>query len=146
MSTVFAKPGQVRGDWYVVDAEGKTLGYPVYATIDGTLENVLPAGHRVTRGEAICQLNNTEVARELASVEGEYRLRKLRVEHLERLRGVDSEANDELPTARAALADAKRRGRVLRPGTIAKTVLCNIDQRVRTWPEKPSFRGAGVSN
>jgi len=26
MSTVFAKPGQVRGDWYVVDAAGRTLG------------------------------------------------------------------------------------------------------------------------
>lgn len=26
MSTVFAKSGQVRGDWYLVDANGKTLG------------------------------------------------------------------------------------------------------------------------
>ena len=26
MSTVFARPGTVRGDWYVVDANGKTLG------------------------------------------------------------------------------------------------------------------------
>ena len=26
MSTVFAKPATVRGDWYVVDAKGKTLG------------------------------------------------------------------------------------------------------------------------
>ncbi len=26
MSTVFAKPGKVRGDWYLVDASGKTLG------------------------------------------------------------------------------------------------------------------------
>jgi len=26
MSTVFAKPGQVRADWLVIDAEGKTLG------------------------------------------------------------------------------------------------------------------------
>jgi large subunit ribosomal protein L13 len=26
MSTVFAKAGQVRGDWFVVDAAGKTLG------------------------------------------------------------------------------------------------------------------------
>jgi large subunit ribosomal protein L13 len=26
MNTVFAKAGQVRGDWYVVDASGKTLG------------------------------------------------------------------------------------------------------------------------
>ena len=26
MTTVFAKPGAVRGDWFVVDASGKTLG------------------------------------------------------------------------------------------------------------------------
>ncbi len=26
MSTVFAKPATVRGDWFVVDAKGKTLG------------------------------------------------------------------------------------------------------------------------
>ncbi len=26
MTTVFARPGTVRGDWYVVDANGKTLG------------------------------------------------------------------------------------------------------------------------
>jgi large subunit ribosomal protein L13 len=26
MSTVFAKPGEVRSDWYVIDATGKTLG------------------------------------------------------------------------------------------------------------------------
>jgi large subunit ribosomal protein L13 len=26
MATVFAKPATVRGDWYVVDAKGKTLG------------------------------------------------------------------------------------------------------------------------
>lgn len=26
MSTVFAKPATVRGDWYVVDAKGQTLG------------------------------------------------------------------------------------------------------------------------
>jgi hypothetical protein len=31
------------------------------------------------------------------------------VEHLEKLRGVDSEANDQLPTAAAALADSQRR-------------------------------------
>jgi putative peptide zinc metalloprotease protein len=81
----------------------------VYATIDGTLASALPAGQRVMRGEVIGRLKNVEVSRELARVEGEFRLRKLRVEHLERLRGVDPAANDELPTARAALADAERR-------------------------------------
>ena len=26
MTTVFAKPAEVRGDWFLIDAEGKTLG------------------------------------------------------------------------------------------------------------------------
>jgi putative peptide zinc metalloprotease protein len=81
----------------------------VYATIDGTLEHMLPAGRQVARGQIIGQLANLTVTLELARAEGECRLRRLRVEHLERLRGVDTEANDELPTARAALADAERR-------------------------------------
>jgi putative peptide zinc metalloprotease protein len=81
----------------------------IYATIDGSLASILPAGRRVERGETIARLDNVEVKRELARVEGEYRERKLRVEHLERLRGVDPEANDKLPTALAALADAERR-------------------------------------
>ena len=81
----------------------------VYATVEGTLENMLPAGSKVVRGEAIGRLANSEVAVEIAQLEGECRLKKLRVEHLERLRGVDREANDQLPTARTALADAERR-------------------------------------
>jgi putative peptide zinc metalloprotease protein len=81
----------------------------VYATVEGTLENMLPAGTRVVRGEAIGRLANSEVAVEIAQLEGECQLKKLHVEHLERLRGVDREANDQLPTARTALADAERR-------------------------------------
>jgi hypothetical protein len=36
-------------------------------------------------------------------------VRQLHVEHLERLRGVDTKANDEIPTAQTALADSRRR-------------------------------------
>jgi putative peptide zinc metalloprotease protein len=81
----------------------------VFATTEGTLASVLPANRKVTKGETIGQLKNTETEIELARLEGEQRLRKLRVEHLEKLRGVDREANDQLPTARAALADSERR-------------------------------------
>jgi putative peptide zinc metalloprotease protein len=49
------------------------------------------------------------VQRELTRLEGEHQLRELKVEHLERLRGIDREANDQLPAARAALADSARR-------------------------------------
>jgi putative peptide zinc metalloprotease protein len=81
----------------------------VYATIDGTLVEILRAGQPVRRGDAIGALRNVEVQLDLTRADGEFAQRKLRVEHLERLRGVDPEANDELPTARAALADSERR-------------------------------------
>ncbi len=81
----------------------------VYATVEGTLQEMLPAGSKVARGDTIGKLDNSEAELELARLEGECRLRQLRVEHLERLRGVDREANDQLPTARTALADSQRR-------------------------------------
>jgi putative peptide zinc metalloprotease protein len=81
----------------------------VYATIEGRLHGAMRAGTRVHRGQMVAQLENTQTVFELARLEGEQRLRQMRVEHLERLRGVDREANDELPTARAALDDIERR-------------------------------------
>ncbi len=81
----------------------------VYAKIGGTLDSILPAGSQVRRGDVIGRLASVDLEVELAQLEGERRLRALRVEHLERLRGVDREANDQLPTARAALADSERR-------------------------------------
>jgi putative peptide zinc metalloprotease protein len=81
----------------------------VYATTAGKLESILPAGSRVKRGDVIGRLANSEVELEIAQLDGERRLKQLRVEHLERLRGVDTQANDQLPTARTALADAGRR-------------------------------------
>ncbi|HJQ79003.1 MAG TPA: HlyD family efflux transporter periplasmic adaptor subunit [Lacipirellulaceae bacterium] len=81
----------------------------VYATTGGRLVSASPAGRKVSRGEVIGQMMDPELERELVRLEGEHALRQLKVEHLERLRGTDTEANDELPTARAALADTKRR-------------------------------------
>jgi putative peptide zinc metalloprotease protein len=81
----------------------------VYATTGGTLEMAVPAGSRVSRGQLIGQLADPELQQELVRLEGQHALRQLRVEHLERLRGTDAEANDQLPTARAALADTTRR-------------------------------------
>jgi putative peptide zinc metalloprotease protein len=81
----------------------------VYAAIGGTLTKILPAGSKVKRGDVIGQLTNTETELELAHLEGELKVRQLHIEHLERLRGVDSKANDEIPTAQTALADSQRR-------------------------------------
>jgi multidrug resistance efflux pump len=81
----------------------------VYATVGGTIEKILPAGSQVKRGDVIGHLQSTEIELELTRLEGELKLRQLHVEHLEKLRGVDREANDQLPTARSALADSQRR-------------------------------------
>ena len=81
----------------------------VYATAGGTLTKMLPAGSKVQRGDVIGQLQDTGAEIEIARLEGELKLRQLHVDHLERLRGVDREANDQLPTARTALADSQRR-------------------------------------
>jgi putative peptide zinc metalloprotease protein len=81
----------------------------VYATVEGTLENMLPAGAKVARGDTIGTLTNMPTQLELARLDGECRLRQMRVDHLEKLRGGDPEANDQIPTAQMALADSKRR-------------------------------------
>ena len=81
----------------------------VYATSEGTLDEILPAGTKVARGDVIGKLHNSETDLEIARLEGECHVRALHVEHLEKLRGVDHEANDQLPTARTALADSERR-------------------------------------
>jgi putative peptide zinc metalloprotease protein len=81
----------------------------VYANAEGTLAGALPTGRIVHRGETIARLTNADTEIEIARLENEERSRKLRVEHLEKLRGIDREANDQLPTAVAALADSQRR-------------------------------------
>jgi putative peptide zinc metalloprotease protein len=81
----------------------------VLATIDGTLEESLPAGRQVKRGETIGQLTNSSTQLEMEKLDAERRLRQLRVKHLLLLRGLDREANDDLPTAQAALADSEQR-------------------------------------
>jgi putative peptide zinc metalloprotease protein len=81
----------------------------VYTTIDGTLASAVPVGTHVEPDERIAQLENDQVELELARLEGQHRLQELRVSHLEALRGVDPEANDQLPAAEAALADLARR-------------------------------------
>jgi putative peptide zinc metalloprotease protein len=80
----------------------------VNATIEGLVTAALPAGQSVAAGETIVSLENADVRLGLVRLEGEQRLARLRVEHLERLRGLDPQAGDRLPTARAVLADVER--------------------------------------
>jgi len=124
----------------------------VYATVDGTLVAMLTAGEKVARGDVIGRLTNAEAHRELERLAGEFRQRQLRVEHLEKLRVLDAEANSALPTARAALADSERRLTEQRREAERLTLIAPIDgvlieapgltptstSTSRLWRAKPS--------
>jgi putative peptide zinc metalloprotease protein len=81
----------------------------VYATVEGTLVEALPAGEKVVAGQQLAMLDNAAIQLDLARMEGQHRLQELRVAHFERLRAVDPAAGDKLPTARAALIDLEQR-------------------------------------
>jgi hypothetical protein len=53
MKTYSAKPDDVRRDWYLVDAEGKTLGRPQYCSAE---QRCLPLqGNRGAESESVSQ-------------------------------------------------------------------------------------------
>lgn len=116
----------------------------VAATMDGTLARILPAGRHVSRGETIGQLVNASTQLELEKLDGERRLKKLRVDHLQRLRLDDRQANDELPTARAALADSERRLEELRGDARRLTLVAPTDGVVIPAPRLPSQSQGGT--
>lgn len=110
----------------------------VYATVEGTLDKMLPAGTKVAKGQTIGLLENTPTQLELARLEGECKLRQLRVEHLEKLRGSDPEANDQLPTAQMSLADSKRRLEERRNEAQRLTLTAPADGVVIPAPRTPA--------
>jgi hypothetical protein len=81
----------------------------VYATVDGTLVAAVPAGRRVAAHDTIATFENPEISRELARLSGEHRLASVRLQNLERLRGLDPKSGAEIPAARAHLADIANR-------------------------------------
>jgi putative peptide zinc metalloprotease protein len=114
----------------------------VSATIDGTLTGTLPAGRHVKRGETIGQLADASTHYEVEKLEGEQRLRQLRVDHLERLRGLDRQANDDLPTARAALADSERRLGELRSDSQRLTLTAPVEGVIIPAPRLAAAGGS----
>jgi putative peptide zinc metalloprotease protein len=120
----------------------------VSAKIDGMLASILPAGRRVARGETLGELVNAGTQLELEKLQGQRQLKKLRVEHLEKLRGLDREANDELPTARAALADIERRLEQLHIDARRRTLVAPTDGVIIPAPRLAAAGGspAGLSH
>jgi putative peptide zinc metalloprotease protein len=112
----------------------------VYATIDGALASAPRAGSHVKRGDVIGRLENLEVDRELERVAGECRLKQLRLEHLEKLRGADPEAGKQIPTAWAALADSEHRLEDRRRDAERLTLKAPADGFVLPAPRTPAVR------
>src|SRR5262245_41374670 len=113
----------------------------VYATAGGTLVKMLPAGTKVHKGDVIGQLQDTGAEIEITRLEGELKLRQLHVDHRERLRGIDHEANDQLPTARTALADSQRRLEERRKEAKRLTLTAPVDGVVISPPRRDAKEG-----
>jgi biotin carboxyl carrier protein len=113
----------------------------VYATAGGTLIKMVPAGTKVRRGDVIGQLQDTGAEIEITRLEGELKLRQLHVDHLERLRGIDHEANDQLPTARTALADSQQRLDERRKEAKRLTLTAPVDGTVISPPRREAKEG-----
>jgi multidrug resistance efflux pump len=122
----------VRAPLVLMPADASRL----YATAGGTLTKMLPAGSKVHRGDVIGQLQDTKAEVEIARLEGELKLRQLHLDHLQRLRLVDQESNDQLPTAQTALADSQRRLDERREEAKRLTLVAPIDGVVIPAPRK----------
>jgi putative peptide zinc metalloprotease protein len=90
----------------LVEPSGATR---VYVTVPGTLLEAAEAGQSVRAGEPIARLENLELARELARLEGDRDRQALHVRNLRGQQGSDPAAAAQIPTAEEALADLETR-------------------------------------
>ena len=146
----------VTGPVVFVPAEGQA----VYAPIGGELVFATTAGTPVKRGDVLARLADPQVELALAQQEGEYQVRRVRYEQIQSLRVWDERSSTQIPTARAALADAeaqlaeRRRqaqqlvltapvdGVVVAPPAVDATA--DDDGRLPTWSGSPlEARNAG---
>ncbi len=79
----------------------------VYAATAGELRWAAAPGTRVEQGDVVARLANPGIELALAKQRGETEVRRVRTEQLQSLRSWNSRANEQLPTAHAALADAR---------------------------------------
>ena len=110
----------------------------VYATVEGTLEKICRPARKWSAARQIGTLANMPTQLELARSKVSASLRQMRVEHLEKLRGGDPEANDQLPTAQMSLADSKRRLEERRNEAERLTLTAPADGVVIPAPRHPA--------
>jgi len=89
------------------------LGAPaaarVYVPVAGQLQQSLPAGKRVRRGDVLAQLTNPQLQRDIEKTAGERNQAQRHLDHLEVSRVDDPAASAQIPAAREALAGLERR-------------------------------------
>jgi len=93
----------ISGPMVLAPADGQT----VHATIAGELRYAVAPGTMVRKGQVVARLEEAEVELAVAEQQGEYEVRRVRYDQLETMRAWDDQASQQLPTAQAALADAR---------------------------------------
>lgn len=82
---------------------------PVFVTVSGSIVPAVSAGQQVKAGDLIATLKNDELAFQIAELEGEISVKKVRLSNLELLRLKDSSAAGAMTAAEQSLASARSR-------------------------------------
>jgi len=93
----------VSGPVVLVPVAGKT----VYATTAGELRYAVPAGTEVQEGEILARFSNPGIEIALTQQQGEFEVSQVRYDQMNAMRAWDERVMTQLPTARAALSDAR---------------------------------------
>lgn len=106
----------------------------VYISVPGRLNRTVTAGEFVRRGQTLAKLENIEISRELKHVESQLARQRMRVQHLESMRGDQVELAAQLPAAKEILADLQNRLAQLQGDEAALTLTAPIDGTVLPPP------------
>ncbi len=80
----------------------------VYASVRGTLVDCVAAGERVSSGQHLAQLDDSDLRKKVAKLNGDLERLKVRIQNLESRVVVDDNALAQLPVAKEMLADIEQ--------------------------------------
>lgn len=80
---------------------------PIYVTTAGELQSTVSAGEKVAAGQVIARLSDTDAELALARQQGEFAVSEVRYQQLGAVRAWQKDVALQLPTAAAALEDAR---------------------------------------
>jgi len=97
-------PSRVTANVFVDEDEAQR----VYVTMSGTLVDSVHAGDHVVAGQELARLKDPQLTLQLAQLQGELNLQRLRLENLERQRVSDPLVAQSIPTLREAVRDLEQ--------------------------------------